>query len=369
MNKVKSSNIELLRIIAMVMIIAHHYCLHGVFSFWHTNSNLICYINNILLSIISMGGKIGVDIFVLITGYFMITKNFNFSKVIKLYLKTLVYSLLILGIAYIYGEHHVPSNILNSSLFPFGGNAYWFITAYIMLYILTPYLNRFILTSKKTMLNLLMITTTIFWVIIPTFTYADYCFSNLIWFIYLYFVGAAIRLKTFANIFIDKKLFKFLSVLSCIFLLGYVIVICSDKEVNLWNTIKPAGMQTIFILSIAVFMFNLFKDLQINYNKFINFISASVLGVYLFHDNNIVRPFLWQVVVRPYEYMYKPYMILYLASIVLIIFLFGIIIDKFIMLTFDKLINKIITKFQDIIFPKRRTFYKLYLKVAHKINR
>ena len=65
MDKVKSSNIEILRIVAMLMIIAHHYCVYGVFNYWHYNSTMILYLNNVIVGIASMGGKLGVDIFVL----------------------------------------------------------------------------------------------------------------------------------------------------------------------------------------------------------------------------------------------------------------------------------------------------------------
>jgi len=360
-DKARLSNIELLRIIAMLMIVAHHYCIHGVFAYWHTNSTLTCYLNNVLTGIISMGGKIGVDIFVLITGYFMINSDFKFKKAAKLYLKTLIYSLLFLAVAYIYGEHHVPSKILNQSLFPFGGNAYWFITAYLMLYIFSPFLNKFILTGKKAMLNSFMTVTTCLWVLIPTFTHANYCFSDLAWFIYLYFVGASIKLKTFASIFSDKKLFRNLFIFSCTALVIYAFIRYLGEDVNLYSTIKWARMQTIFIVSISVYIFHCFKDLKIGRNKFINFISASVLGVYLFHDNNIVRPFLWRNVLHPCSVMDKHYMILYLLTAVIAVFILGIILDKIMMLIFKRPTDKVLTALSQNIdrFKKNRQLQKI----------
>lgn len=359
----KCSNIELLRIVAMLMIVAHHYCLHGVFNYWHANNTLTCYLNNSLTGIIAAGGKLGVDLFILITGYFMIVSKYKFTNAVKVYLETLIYSLILLVISYLYGEHYVPSKILNSSLFPFGGNAYWFISTYLMLYIFIPFLNKFILTSKKTMLNSFIIITTILWMIIPTFAHANYSFSNLAWFIYLYFIGASIRLRTYASIFSNKKLFKKLSAFSIIILIINSFIRCLCDEVNLWNTFKLASMNSVFIVSIAVYIFHYFKDLQIGCNKFINFISASVLGVYLLHDNNIVRPFLWRVIFHPCDVMDKSYMILYLIGVVLIIFTVGIITDKLIMAVFGRFINKIIGFLQNIDIKKRKSCYKRLLKL------
>ena len=369
MDKVKSSNIEILRIVAMLMIIAHHYCVYGVFNYWHYNSTMILYLNNVIVGIASMGGKLGVDIFVLITGYFMIVSNCKFTKVVKLYLTTLFYSLLLLLIAYIYGEHHVPSNILNKSLFPIGGHAYWFITTYLMLYIFVPYLNRFIHTAKKTMLNSFMLITTCLWVIIPTFTPANYCFSNLIWFIYLYFVGASIRLKSYGSIFSNKLFFKILSIISCFVLVGYAFVRCIGNEVDLWDTIKLARMQTLFIVSLGIYLFHYFKDLTIGYNKFFNQVAGSVFGVYLIHENLIVRPFLWRVIVKPCAVMDKPYMLLYLIATVIAVFIACVIIDKLVMRLLGKYINKAIDLINNIDIFKRKTCYRQLISVIHKLNK
>ena len=69
--KERNSNFELLRIIAMLMIVFHHFSVHGGFNYELTDISF----NRLWLYFISMGGKIGVDIFVLISGYFLITNK------------------------------------------------------------------------------------------------------------------------------------------------------------------------------------------------------------------------------------------------------------------------------------------------------
>ena len=71
----RKSNIELLRILAMIMIIAHHYCLYGG---WNKISGLS--LNNAILDFLIIGGKVGVAIFILIAGYFGIKSEFNFKN-------------------------------------------------------------------------------------------------------------------------------------------------------------------------------------------------------------------------------------------------------------------------------------------------
>ena len=61
--KIRNSNIELLRIISILMIIAGHYYVHGGFSD-------VSPFNECVLKIFGGCAKIGVACFVLITGYF-----------------------------------------------------------------------------------------------------------------------------------------------------------------------------------------------------------------------------------------------------------------------------------------------------------
>ena len=60
------SNIEMLRIVCMVMIILFHYYLHGAFS-----KEMDVTASHVVMQLLSSGSKIGVDVFVVITGYFL----------------------------------------------------------------------------------------------------------------------------------------------------------------------------------------------------------------------------------------------------------------------------------------------------------
>lgn len=64
------SNIEMLRIVCMVMIILFHYY-HGAFS-----KEMDVTASHVVMQLLSSGSKIGVDVFVVITGFFLITQEF-----------------------------------------------------------------------------------------------------------------------------------------------------------------------------------------------------------------------------------------------------------------------------------------------------
>lgn len=75
----RQSNFEILRIFAIIMIIFHHIAMHSNFS----SSNITSYL---YIVFIQMGGKIGVNIFVLISGYFLInTEKIKIKKILKLW--------------------------------------------------------------------------------------------------------------------------------------------------------------------------------------------------------------------------------------------------------------------------------------------
>lgn len=69
--KIRNSNLEILRIVSMILIIVHHYVVHGQFEWSNTITT-----NKILLEVLSLGGKLGVNCFVLITGYFMVQSKY-----------------------------------------------------------------------------------------------------------------------------------------------------------------------------------------------------------------------------------------------------------------------------------------------------
>lgn len=67
----RNSNIELLRIISMFLIVVHHMSVHGFTSAGRWNLQSFPSLNQFLVQFMVIGGKIGVDIFVVITGYYL----------------------------------------------------------------------------------------------------------------------------------------------------------------------------------------------------------------------------------------------------------------------------------------------------------
>ena len=76
---IRSSNIELFRILSMLMIVAHHYVVNsGLMNCIDAQSTLR--FQDYFLLLFGWGGKTGINCFVLITGYFMCTSAITKKK-------------------------------------------------------------------------------------------------------------------------------------------------------------------------------------------------------------------------------------------------------------------------------------------------
>lgn len=141
MEKIQSnreSKFELLRIVAMIFIIIHHYAIHGGILMAETNE-----INKYVAIFIYSFGQVAVNIFILISGYFLINSKFSIKKFLKTILQVLFYTLAIF-ILYLIFKGAPDWYTIKTCIFPIMSGTYWFITTYIMLYCLSPYINRLI---------------------------------------------------------------------------------------------------------------------------------------------------------------------------------------------------------------------------------
>ena len=139
--KKRASGIELLRILAMIAIIAHHFSTH-------VNWGEVTQLNSYWITIFGSFGRIGVGIFFIITGYFLARqKNYNWKKIFNVLRPTWFYSLLFLGIFTLLKDERIflsfPLNEhMQKSLFPIISNSYWFISTYVAVSLLSPYLKK-----------------------------------------------------------------------------------------------------------------------------------------------------------------------------------------------------------------------------------
>lgn len=86
----RQSNLELLRIFSMFLIVMHHFSVHGGIPLVLENQSISP--NLVLGQFFYCFGKVGVNLFVMITGYFLITRLGRLSSFLKLVITTFFYS-------------------------------------------------------------------------------------------------------------------------------------------------------------------------------------------------------------------------------------------------------------------------------------
>lgn len=319
-NSVRQSNVELLRIIAMVMIVGHHFAVHG----WEGGFPYPSIsVNRLWIQFIQMGGKIGVNVFVLISGYFLIVApKIKISKVIKFWLQIAFYSFIIFAL--FVGTGIKPFGIIElvKHIFPVIMDQWWFASTYFVLYLLSPYINILLKNLNRRQYIIFLVLLGGCWCVIPTFTAQNFQSNSLAWFVYLYAIAGYIKLFGLKKNVTSKKwillaiFFAFLTYLSVVMfdLLGMKVVFFGKHATFFYN------MQSFPMLVISVSLFLGFRALNIDCNKFVNTISAATFGVYLIHDDPYVRDFLWSRVVKTTSYTTSKILILYSLIVTALVF-------------------------------------------------
>lgn len=307
MKKERQSNIEVLRILSMLMIIGHHFALHGRFNYSQHNAQLVD-VEKVLV-IFQAFGKIGVDIFVLIGAYFLVGRKYKSSRIVNLLLVSTFYSTAIY-ILFVTFNLDIRSDFSNENIWlPFPGvSSYWFVWSYIVMLIFMPVLNIALKNMTKRQLQCFLIALSIIWILIPQLNVyfpgkLDFLIENLgysdgIFFIYLYLVAA--YLKLYPSKF-TKSLWLNVATLMITLVLMYLSIVTPINKATLHPNIYPlnsAMLQEYSVLTVivAITIFNIFVNISLGRIKFINWIAASTFAVYLIHDNTLVRDVIWEYV-------------------------------------------------------------------------
>ena len=363
----RNSNLELLRIFAMVLIIAHHFAFHGFNNVDFVVSNS----NNYIIYFLTVFGKVGVDLFIILSAYFMVNSKFTFKKFLIVGGEVYFYSILFLVLfSYVLTPiKPISGESWFSSILPISQSAYWFITDYLVLMLFSPFLNKFIHNiSKKNYLNVLGISL-ILWCIYPTFLGGScFDFNSIIWFIILYLIGGFIRLHVDIEKITNKGL-ALLTIIAGIVCYGtyagsatLALVRHSDKWADFSKLLY--GQNSVFILIVAIAVFLIFLKRKEFSNKFINYIAGSVLGVYLIHENMFFRPYLWKGILKLSAHYNSHHFLLFAIGSIILVFIFATLADIVRRLTVEKVwIHILDWKLEGVISFFNRIFNACFEKL------
>ena len=340
--KERNSNLELLRILAMLLIIAHHYVVNSgitnLFDVQNPTSNMV------FLQLWGMWGKAAINIFILISGYFMCKSSLTLNKILKLYLEVKFYKIIIFLIMYAMGYQSLGVMEIFKAVFNvlYGFNR-GFTGSFFAFYIFIPFYNLLIQKmNKKGHFSLICMLIFIF-TFTGTFINAP-VFHHMGWYMTLYFVASYIRL--YPNEYTEKCMANFV-VLGVVALLSYVSIVAFDLLHIDMAYYFVADSHKIFAFLIGISAFLAFKNLNIRINKFINRISATTFGILLIHANSeAMRTFLWHDLIKVPQMYIFPLIDLFLHAFVSMIGVFVVcsLIDMVRIYVLEKPLFKFLSK-------------------------
>ena len=149
---VRCSNIELFRIVLMLIIIAHHYVVNSGIPAQYNFSYELPSFKMFFFQSLGFGGKMAINCFLLISGYFMIKSEFKIRKLIHLYIQIKFYKLVIYIIFALVGYEDFNLKIILSRLFSVLysiGYGRSFPELFLFLYLLSPYINKLLFSIEQ----------------------------------------------------------------------------------------------------------------------------------------------------------------------------------------------------------------------------
>ena len=369
---IRKSNIELLRIIGMLMIIAHHYVLNsGIIDAFEVGSTSM---NYVFLTLWGMWGKTGINIFILISGYFMCTSSLTIRRYCKVFLEWALYNFGIYLIMLIAGyETAGPKRIFDLFFFFFiyANRSGCFVYSFLIFYLFIPFINILIRSMTKAEFKNFVLLLLFVFTILSTFFFNKAIFGEVFWFIAVYFWGAYLRLyppvwsesiKTSRRLFALSLVITFASVVFMI-MMGAVI-----KKGSPFYFLYDANKLGAVLVS--VMMFVTFKNLSIGYSKLINLIAKTTFGVLLIHANSSAwREFMWVDLLHVNTFYSLPLFVLVCRSILIVagVFVFCSLIDMIRIYLIERLVFKHFDSIEDALNMMWRFFTNICCSIYSSI--
>ena len=309
MKKERESGIELYKVIAIFLIVLSHviqtltepnYVLgigEGTFiNIATATTNL----NVLLLAVFRICGALGNNMFFICSAWFLVnSKKMSLKKVIHMILDVWIINMIVLIALHSIGVQLQISDTVKT-FFPttFANN--WYITCYLLFYMIHPFLNRML---EQLSINEHLAFATILFVIyfiIPVLPLEEinlFFANEFVIFLATYVIVSFI--KIYKNEWTKKlktnKCILFVSIISYV-----VLILCVDflglRTNYFLNRLVRWNMNnSLFMFLIAFSSFNVMKKKKF-INRTINYLSSLSLLVYIFHENLAFRRYFRPVI-------------------------------------------------------------------------
>ena len=293
--KKRDSNFELLRIIAMFLVMITHATFLALGVPTYEDSINIPYSSfGIFLS--QSFSTACVNIFVLLSGWFGIKVNLKrFSEFIfQVFFFT---SIIFIGL-YIYSSNLITNTDALLTFFMFHSSDYWFVKAYIGLYLFSPILNTFAERASQKQLGYFLISFFIFqtiygWVSIDGVQWIGGGYSAVSFF-FLYLAAKYTRQYLLPDINkISQKLYITVYI-SIVLFIATLAFIATRLGIPIAGRLFTYTNPLVLLESLLLVI--IFSRISIK-SKIINWVGISCFSVYLLHANELLlRPYYGKII-------------------------------------------------------------------------
>ena len=314
----RSSNIELLRVLAMFIIVLHHYCVNSgllsVLNLTHPD------FNTLWVQFASLGGTTGINIFFLITGYFMCRSTMHWSKLVSFAFQIFSVSAIVYVFLIFQGMHYTVADY--AALVPFvSGMPVSFISTYVVLYMLSGVINKALDVLSRKEMSLLVIVLIVYFSLAPMVPFVGDTWHYLGWGFTMYCLGAYIRRYDLARVSLPYGWLVLLMLAvswGTIYAFDLINARVNFNSYDWMFFIKRSSRPFPFLTALALFM--LFLRWQLPYNKAINKMGGATFGVLLWHATGApMRQWLWRDTLDNAGHFTSPYFWLHcLCSVVVV---------------------------------------------------
>lgn len=275
------SNMELARIIAMAMIVFGHFIFHGIQGTIGPSPDVTPYLDWRECLVLSMSVLCcaGVDIFMLISGYFGI--KLRWKSILSFYFLCLFYNGLSLAVSAL-SQPVALTDIFDIFFISRTGN--WFFRCYFWVLLASPVLNVALRSFDIKALRL-VIASGLVLVCVSSWRFANPDGNTALLLMYVYLLGGYLRREQLETKLSKKELaIGFLIVSFVAVLIGVVTYDIFHKEYGIFYQ-----HNSILVLSQAVLLFLLFRKMKIK-SRFVNSWASTVVAALFIQDVVLYKP-------------------------------------------------------------------------------
>ncbi len=346
----RNSGIELLKIIAVIMITFAH------FLPYYGNSSWPSYINmnkttesfqRLILVFFLYWGQLGNGIFIICSSYFLLdSKKVKANKVLYILADCAFFSIAWL-IVFLLCGYKFPTSTIIAQIFPVTFAQCWFITCYIVFYLIHPLLAAAANSMTQKGHAAVVILSFLMYGVVHLILGNKYYYSHLLGFCVLFMATAYVK-KYLTEFSKSKKanaigvIIGFVGIFLSIIItnwLGLRFGISQDR-LERWNFfINP------LVVLFGICALNLFKNLKFESN-FVNIVSSASLLVYIFSENILFRRNFKPLI---YKFIYESFGYDYIVLWVILIAITAFVISVIVSLTYKFTVGKLLHKLCDFI--------------------